>query len=178
MKKQTFNLDMDGVVADFIAGAEKVVGYRIDDPKQLYPDSDWEKLRANPHHFLDLPLMHKANEIVNVARQFRDQLGYDLVFLTAIPHYNDMRWAFWDKMMWAQRYFPDIAVHFGPYSTDKKVHCIPGDILVDDRADNCNEWTLVGGIAIEAKYNQQDDTLRLMTELLVNELSFRKLENL
>jgi hypothetical protein len=71
------------------------------------------------------------------------------MFLTAVPHYNDVHWAFWDKMLWAQERYPDIPVHFGPYSQDKQKHCQPGDILVDDRPDNCENWIRVGGVAVK-----------------------------
>ena len=71
------------------------------------------------------------------------------MFLTAVPRNNDVKWAFYDKMIWASNYFPDIPVMFGPYSHDKHVHCQPGDVLIDDRTSNCTEWRRAGGIAIQ-----------------------------
>lgn len=139
---------MDGVVADWQAGAAKIVGYELAGPTDRYPDSDWQKIRLDQRIFRDLPLMQDAEFLVNTARQLRDQRGYQLLFLTAIPHYNDVHWAFWDKVCWAQQHFPDIAVHFGPYSEDKHRHCVAGDILVDDRPDNCQHWQAAGGTAI------------------------------
>jgi 5'(3')-deoxyribonucleotidase len=105
--------------------------------------------------FRHLPKMPQADEMVNLARKIRDDLGYELIFLTAIPHYNDVHWAFWDKMLWAQERYPDIPVHFGPYSEDKKKHCIAGDILVDDRPDNCQSWKEAGGVAIRVTKDYQ-----------------------
>lgn len=140
---------MDGVVADWVAGAAKIIGYELSDPKAYYPPEDWVRIRDNMRMFRDLPKMKHADEMVELARKFRDELGYDLMFLTAIPHYNDIHWAFWDKMMWAQERYPDIPVHFGPYSQDKQKHCQPGDILVDDRPDNCENWIRVGGVAVK-----------------------------
>jgi len=139
---------MDGVVADFRAYAQGKIGSSpaVGD---LYPDEDWRRLRDNPHLFLQLPLMHRANELVNIARKYRDQLGWELMFLTAIPHNNDLPWAFHDKAEWARLYFTDIPVHFGPYSTDKHLHCGPGDILVDDRLANCRDWQQAGGQAFK-----------------------------
>jgi 5'(3')-deoxyribonucleotidase len=88
------------------------------------------------------------------------------MFLTAMPKGNDVPWAFWDKMLWAQEYFPDIAVHFGPYSTDKWQHCNPGDILVDDRVDNCNSWEEAGGAAVlvTEDYEQALQQLQVLVE--------------
>jgi hypothetical protein len=37
---------------------------------------------------------------------------------------------------------------FGPYSKDKKDHCVSGDILLDDRKSNIDEWNQAGGIGI------------------------------
>ena len=139
---------MDVELADWTTGAARVVGYQQENPNQYKPKDDWERIRTHQRMFRDLPLMPGANELVDVARRFRDNLDYELIFLTAIPHYNDIHWAFWDKFTWAQKYFPDIPVHFGPYSGDKQRHCQPGDILVDDRPDNCGQWQAAGGRSI------------------------------
>ena len=146
----TFYLDMDGVVADWRSNATRVIGYDCLDPKQHYPAEDWLKLKLDPHLFLHLDLMPRAQELVALARQYRDHLGWELLFLTAIPHNNDVPWTFHDKFTWGQRYFPDIPIHFGPYSEDKHRHCRPGDILVDDRSDNCSQWRMAAGIAYQA----------------------------
>jgi 5'(3')-deoxyribonucleotidase len=147
MNKPKIYLDMDGVVADFRAYATGKIGTPSPAVGDLYPDQDWQRLRDNPHLFLELPLMARATELVNIARKYRDQLGWELQFLTAIPHNNDLPWAFHDKAEWARLHFTDIAVHFGPYSTDKHLHCSAGDILVDDRMANCRDWESAGGVA-------------------------------
>jgi 5'(3')-deoxyribonucleotidase len=146
----TFYLDMDGVVADWSKGVSQLLGHEIStDPTARMCDSDWARVLEHPRLFRDLPLMQGADQLVDLARAYRDQLGWELLFLTAIPHLNDVPWAFWDKMLWAQRYWPDIPVHFGPHSYDKQVHCTQGDILVDDRPDNCEQWRAAGGLAFQ-----------------------------
>lgn len=170
---QTIYLDMDGVIADFVAGAAEITGHRLSDPTQMYKDEDWVKIRDHQHIFRNLPLMPYANEIADVARRFRDELGWGLLFLTAIPHYNDMPWSFWDKIKWVEEHFPDIPVHFGPYAADKRSHCTPGDILVDDRLDNCIQWRGAEGVAIHVT-----DTALAFAELkklLDNKLSLMQL---
>jgi len=179
----TIYLDMDGVVADWRANAVRVIGYDCFDPKQRYNAVDWDKLRSDPHIFLNLPLMSRANELVDIAREYRDRLGWELLFLTAIPHNNDVPWTFYDKIEWVKKYFPDIAVHFGPYSEDKYKHCQPNDILVDDRVDNCDSWSAAGGLAfkvgltldvtieqlqldLQARIDHAMNTRRLIVELL------------
>ena len=167
MNKPKIYLDMDGVVADWRANALRVIGKEAA-PGEMYPDREWHRLRENPHLFLQLPLMPRANELVNIARKYRDQLGWELMFLTAIPHNNDLPWAFHDKMEWARLYFTDIAVHFGPYSVDKHLHCNPGDILVDDRLDNCRDWDRAGGQSFKV-----DRTLDSVIEALAEDYAAR-----
>lgn len=145
---KTLYLDMDGVVADWARGASDFLGYTLPDPNARYPDEDWQKIRSDGRLFRTLPRVPLADQLVDLARQFRDQLGWNLAFLTAVPHGNDIPWAFMDKVLWAQEQFPDIPVFFGPYSRDKQQHCRPGDILIDDRRDNCESWRAQGGIAI------------------------------
>jgi 5'(3')-deoxyribonucleotidase len=143
----TFYLDMDGVVADWVTRATAIIGKRYDDPAEHYTHEEWLKVKGDGRLFRELPLMPKCDELVSIARVYRDRLKWDLLFLTAIPHDNDVPWTFTDKIEWASKHFPDIPVHFGPYSFDKYKHCKRGDILVDDRVDNCEQWTKAGGLA-------------------------------
>lgn len=167
-------LDMDGVVADWLAGATKIIGYELDDPNAMYPQSDWDKLRAADRIFRTLPKTRRADDLVKLARRFRSELGYELLFLTAIPHNNDMPWAFSDKVQWAQEHYPDIPVHFGPYSRDKYRHCQALDILVDDRSDNCESWRQAGGRAIKVdKGCNLDSAIQTLGEILEVECEAR-----
>jgi 5'(3')-deoxyribonucleotidase len=154
LNMKTLYLDMDGVVADWVAGCALIIGYELPDPNAMYPNEDWAKIREDQHLFAKLPKMALADDLVTLARKFRDELDWELKFLTAVPHGNDMPWTFWDKMQWCQRYYPDIPTMFGPYSRDKWRHCTPGDILVDDRPDNCASWREHGGVSVHvAEYN-------------------------
>ena len=160
-----FYLDMDGVVADWVSNAADLIGRRITDPSVRYSDVEWERLRSDPHIFRHLPLMPRCLELVDMARQYRDVLGWELNFLTAIPHNNDVPWTFHDKFLWVQERFPDIPVHFGPYSEDKHEHCTAGDILVDDRWDNCEQWRAAGGIAFKVGLNLDSALLEVEADL-------------
>jgi PAS domain-containing protein len=169
----TFYLDMDGVVADWDTAAEQFLGVPFRS-KPRYGEyrvtsQEWDRLRAQHRFYRDLPLMAQCEQLVNLARNYRDQLGWQLLFLTAVPHNNDQPWAFSDKVLWAQERFPDIAVHFGPHSTDKWRHCEPGDILVDDRGDNCAAWRAAGGTAFKV----DDRDLLLTIEAVTADLASR-----
>jgi 5'(3')-deoxyribonucleotidase len=143
----TIYLDMDGVVADFDEYAERILG-PLPGHNGIYPDDKWQKIAANPRLYRDLKKTHYADQLVEECKDFAATKEYALLFLTAVPKGNDIKWAFYDKLIWAQNYFPGIAVHFGPYSVDKWHHCRPGDILIDDRPSNIDEWRAAGGIAI------------------------------
>lgn len=147
--KNTIYLDMDGVMADWNSGVADIIGYRKEDSNTRYPTEDWEKIKSNERIYRDLPVMEQAQELATIARQFRDRLGWGLLFLTAVPKGNDVPWAFWDKCLWAQKHFSDIPVHFGPFAKDKQTHVKSGDILIDDRHSNIEEWRNKGGIGIE-----------------------------
>jgi hypothetical protein len=156
----TLYLDMDGVVADWDRAATEYLKteFPVDvasKPEGRWPKHLWEELRKCDRFFRDIPKMTRADEMVALARRFRDELGYKLIFLTAIPRGNDCHWAFYDKVLWVQARYPEIAVHFGPYSEDKHVHCEPDDILVDDRYDNCESWKAAGGITVRVTKDYQ-----------------------
>jgi 5'(3')-deoxyribonucleotidase len=172
---RTIYLDMDGVVADWLAGATRIIGYELTDPNAMYCKEDWDKLRSDKRIFRTLPKTADADQLVDLARRFRSELDYNLAFLTAIPHNNDMPHCFQDKVEWVQQYYPDIPVLFGPYSKDKYRHCKPGDILVDDRADNCAAWSEAGGRAIKVgKKNDLSTALVVLAEILQEECEARQ----
>ena len=153
----TFYLDMDGVVADWDTAASAFLGRAQGraDPNTHYKNTpeEWSRIKTQQRFYRTLPLMPRCGELVDLARRYRDGLGWGLLFLTAVPKDDDVPWAFYDKVLWAQEHFPDIPVHFGPHSWDKHKHCKMGDILVDDRASNCREWASAGGVCFRVTGN-------------------------
>lgn len=176
--KHTLFLDMDGVVADFVGGCAEIVGYRLDDYGVYYPDNDWAKIQKHQRLFRSLSKFPNGDKMVHLARRFRDELNWKLLFLTAIPHSNDFPWAIIDKIEWAKEHYPDIPVHFGPYSREKYKHCKTNDVLVDDRIDNCSDWKKAGGIPIRVDYKNYDNALKELNELLEKKLSLKRLQDL
>ena len=144
---RTVYLDMDDVIADFKSYAISVLRKKQDTDR--WDSEEWTRLRDNPRMYRDLNKTADADVIVAACRAQCQAQGWNLMFLTAVPRNNDVKWAFYDKVVWASNYFPDIPVMFGPYSHDKHVHCLPGDVLIDDRTSNCTEWRAAGGIAIQ-----------------------------
>ena len=139
-------LDMDGVVADFDAYASGVLGQPA--PNGRWPDEVWSSIIRDPRIYLLLEKTKEANALVEYCRYLRETRNYELLFLTAVPKGNDVHWAFYDKVLWGQKHFPDVPVHFGPFAKNKKEHCKPGDILIDDKPSNIEDWKSVGGHGI------------------------------
>lgn len=138
---------MDDVVADWMPAARAIVNRNWDYGERI-PESDWSKVKAKERFYRDLPTKPGAHELVAFCRQaLSDGKITDLKFLTALPHDYSVPYASYDKVLWANERFPGIPVFFGPYSHDKWKHCTPGDILIDDRTSNCEEWTREGGHA-------------------------------
>lgn len=164
----TLYIDMDGVVADFNEFARRVLRPEKYDPtSERWGTEEWSTLRDYPHLFRKLPKTAMADQLISLARRFRNELGWNLYFLTAVPQKDDVPDAFYDKVCWVQEYYPDITVRFGPHSWDKQKHCVPGDILVDDRMSNCEEWQAVGGIAIRVT-RDYDSVLSQLQDIFSN----------
>jgi hypothetical protein len=178
----TFYLDMDGVCADWDTAAEQFLGI----PTRLNPingnytvtEVEWGRLKTAGHFYRTLPLMPGVDLLVDLARQYRDVLGWQLHFLTAVPHKNDVPDAFSDKVLWGQEHFPDIEVRFGPYAVDKHKHCRTGDILVDDRLSNCTSWRDAGGLAFKVERRSLDSVLPAIREDLARRVSLKNLRDI
>jgi 5'(3')-deoxyribonucleotidase len=137
---------MDDVVADWMTAAKAIVNRNWNYGERI-PDSDWTKVKARQRFYRDLPVKPGATELVEWCRDYKDRTDCGLFFLTALPHDYSMPWAAQDKVWWAHDHFPKIPVFFGPFSHDKWRHCKTGDILIDDRTSNCEEWRSAGGHA-------------------------------
>jgi len=141
-------LDMDDVVADWHAQAQKIIKMRWNKDGERIPQKQWDKIKDELRFYRDLPVMAGARELVDTCeRAVYDGRADTVRFLTALPHDYSMPFAAQDKVWWANDYFPGIPVTFGPFSHDKWRHCKPGDILIDDRNSNCHEWISAGGRA-------------------------------
>jgi hypothetical protein len=143
----TIFLDMDGVVADFDAHAAEIIG-RMHAPNTRFLQEEWQKILNYPRFYRDLPLCKDAEYLVSNVLTMAQQNNMDVKFLSAIPRNNDLPWAAYDKVLWAQKYFPEIPVWVGPYSDDKQLRSHPGEVLIDDRKTNIKQWHAKGGFAI------------------------------
>lgn len=141
MKRQLY-LDCDGVLADFDRGAEAILGMRPKAFQQRYNIGRmWAKLASAPDFYGTLPLMPGAVELFDAVKHL------DPVILTGLPRGN---WAADQKVRWAAEHFPGTRI-ITCMAVNKRNHCVPGDVLVDDTLKHAHLWEEAGGIFIHHK---------------------------
>lgn len=141
MKRQLY-LDCDGVLADFDRGAEAILGMRPKAFQQRYNIGRmWAKLASAPDFYGTLPLMPGAAELFDAVKHL------DPVILTGLPRGN---WAADQKVRWAAEHFPGTRI-ITCMAVNKRNHCVPGDVLVDDTLKHAHLWEEAGGIFIHHK---------------------------
>lgn len=151
-------LDMDGVLADFdgaiaVRGVVAEYGYHHLPmaewtPEQCSRDEQIRLIMDQPDFWPSLNVMPGALDLVLAAI---DLVGRENVFiLTALPRltWHRERIAF-QKTAWASAMllFPPNQV-ITCLRADKQSYAGSGNVLIDDMAPNCAEWTASGGVAI------------------------------
>ena len=141
MRRQIF-LDCDGVLADFDAGAEAILGMSPRDFEKRYgPREFWKRLAGADDFFGDLPPMADAQVLYEAVRDKNP------IILTGMPRGG---WAEPQKRRWAERHFPGVPV-ITTMAALKHEHRHPGDVLVDDRDKHRHLWENEGGVFIHHK---------------------------
>ena len=144
---RTIYIDMDGVVADFDSYVSALLGRPIGwGATQDLTDVEWERLASVDRLYFQMPLMPDATKLIAYIKSLSTR--FHVQFLTAVPRRSTIPSAKDDKQAWVNKYFPGMRMDIGPYSHHKQKWCKPGDILIDDRPSNIEQWTAVGGIAI------------------------------
>ena len=169
-------LDMDGVLADFNSAARQLLGASRSEAEHAekngrWPADQWIEIAGQANFYRHLPKMPMADQMVELALKFRDNLDYEILILSAIPSGNDMPDAFHDKIDWIHEHYgaQGFRVRFGPYSHDKVRHCRTNqDILVDDRTSNCRDWRAAGGRAVQVQPGLYDQALAELELLFRN----------
>jgi hypothetical protein len=138
--------DMDGVYVDMDLFIRECLSERAqNDDVQM-----WKELSKIENVYRKMPATPYARKLWAAVKA----TGLNCEMLTAIPRITSVPTAEADKRWWVQSR-KDIVfdgdspiVKIGPYSRDKWRHCMLGDVLIDDRADNCEAWKQAGGFAI------------------------------
>ena len=162
---KTIFVDMDGVVADFDTFASDLLGRKIGWHQSKFDltGEEWEKLTTVDRLYYQLPLMPDATKLIAYVKSLSTR--FHVQFLTAVPRRTTMPDAKADKQAWVDKYFPGMKMDIGPFSHDKQKWCSPGDILIDDRPSNIEEWMRAGGIAIYHT-GDVDKTIKTLNEVI------------
>jgi hypothetical protein len=141
-------VDMDGVLADFVKGVDKLIpgGYvpeKKDDPK--FKNEMWRAIKNYSKDggtlWSELPLMPDAKQLWNYVEKHNPEI------LTASgpPEYGaadqKRRWIPW--VLGA-----DAKVNTVERSRDKAQFATPESILIDDQRKSIDPWVAAGGIGI------------------------------
>jgi hypothetical protein len=132
-------LDCDGVLADFDAGAEAILGLK---PRAFETKHGlgrfWAKLAKTPDFYFGLALLPDAMTLFDAVRHL------DPIILTGLPGGN---WAAGQKVRWAAKHFPGTKI-ITTLARNKRDHAKPGDVLVDDQVKHRDRWKDMGGIFV------------------------------
>lgn len=150
--------DMDGVLADFDLGFERVMGYPIP-PRQErhdWTDEEWGRLyNAAPNFFRELPLMPDALEL------WAYILPHSPTILTGIP--KEVSTSGNQKVEWSAEKFGAKQPIICCRSSEKFFHCHRGDILIDDWEKHRQLWEDAGGFWIT--HNSARETIAALKGL-------------
>ena len=155
MNKPKIFLDCDGVLADFDAQACVALGVDHRVFEDSYGEDEfWRRLRAQPApgFFRSMLPMPDARELVEGVEHLAP------VILTGAPlaRYPEAQS---EKIAWAAEHFPNVPI-IVCQARDKRLHAVPGDVLIDDRPGHAHLWRAIGGIFIEHK-NAADSLAQL-----------------
>jgi 5'(3')-deoxyribonucleotidase len=147
-------LDCDGVLADFDAGAAKVLGMS---PRQFEARHGrrefWRRIAKAPDFYGTLPLMTDAMWLFDAVRPLKPTI------LTGLPLGN---WAAAQKVKWAAEHFPGVPI-VTCMARDKHKHMARGDVLVDDRENHRAAYQDAGVVFVH--HRSAEDTLRRLAEI-------------
>ena len=143
-KKQVMDykiyLDMDGVITDFDQQFKELTGL---DPRTFEAkhgtDMFWQEIdRAGVGFWRGMKWMDGGEALYNRVSQFDHEL-------LSSPSRGDSSKI--GKRLWRRDKTPSTKLTLA-YSAKKKNYAAPNHILIDDRADNINQWKAAGGIGI------------------------------
>lgn len=139
----TIYVDLDGVLADYDTAANKVLNTDNHYKFEFIWGADeyWKRLHKDGKFFLNLPLMPGAQRLWNTVKPYGARI------LTALPR-TGAETVDLQKRKWVKEHIDWTAKVITCRTPEKPDHCMPGDILIDDRAINRDAWIAKGGTYI------------------------------
>lgn len=153
--KPTVYLDMDGVIADFFGGVERLYG--VDHWKQLTSDKTKDLRQdvidriAGTDFFAHLPKFNTADTLIEMIKKFT---GGQYSILTS-PLRGDNENSGYYKKVWIGKNIvkPDDIIVTGRKESYAVKNGVP-NILIDDRPINIDKWQSKGGYGILYQANK------------------------
>ncbi|GAA4012149.1 hypothetical protein GCM10022280_07440 [Sphingomonas swuensis] len=147
-------LDCDGVLADFNAGAEKLLGTDVATFEARHGKGEfWRRLTRHGDFYATLPKMADADELFDAVRHLKPTI------LTGLPV---GKWAAPQKVRWAAEHFPGVEI-ITCMARDKHRHMSGADVLVDDSERHMAAWQDAGGIYV--LHHDARTTIRALAEI-------------
>lgn len=147
-------LDCDGVLADFDAGAERVLGMKPAVFQARHGNREfWKRLGKAPDFYATLPQMPDALELFAAVRHLKPTI------LTGLPLGN---WAAPQKVKWATEHFPGLPI-VTCMARDKHRHMKAGDVLVDDRETHRAAYEAAGMVFVH--HRSAVETIRQLARI-------------
>ena len=148
-------LDMDGVIADFFGGVERLYG--VDHWKQLTSDKTKDLRQdvidriAGTDFFAHLPKFSSADTLIEMIKKFT---GGQYSILTS-PLRGDTENSGYYKKVWIGKHIvkPDDIIVTGRKESYAVKKSVP-NILIDDRPINIDKWQSKGGYGILYQANK------------------------
>lgn len=154
MAKPRLFLDCDGVLADFDAGVEKLLGTGAREfEKRHSRGAFWGRLAKAPDFYSRLPLMADARVLFDAVEHLHPTI------LTGLPL---GKWAAPQKVAWAEEHFPGVPV-ITCMARDKHRFMDEGDVLVDDRENHRAAYEAHGVRFVH--HRNAADSLRQLAEI-------------
>ena len=147
-------LDLDGVLADFDAGARALLGMSSAQFEAHYGRREfWRRIATAPNFYGTLPEMPDARQLFEAVAHLKPTI------LTGLPLGN---WAAPQKVEWAAEHFPGVPI-ITCMARDKHQHMHPGDVLVDDRDNHRPAYEAEGVVFVHHK--NAEDSLRQLAKI-------------
>lgn len=151
MKAEKYGIiycDMDGVLVDFLKGAENVLGHPFEAPVQDVKEKDMRKAHIEniPHFWHTLPEMPDAQTLWSKINK------YDAHILTAYAEWDKNSRA--GKEVWVKKHLGlnDMGKFHAVLRQQKQDYAInkngKPNILIDDYVKNVKEFEGAGGVGI------------------------------
>lgn len=149
-------LDMDGVLVDFHRGVHQAFGvpfnYSIspqrydfweDWPKEVYVSRQEVDAISTIDFFAGLQWMYDGKEILQLVEE---KFGPENIYLLSCPMPNPQSAT--GKMMWIEQHLPQYKKRTVITQAPKYLFATKNRVLIDDKDENCNEFSLNFGYAI------------------------------